>query len=369
MTMRGALAAAVAVATAVAHLAGAPARPVLRVGLFLPAQGEDGAEARAIARGARLAADEVNAAPGAILIELAERQADGQWTAGAREFVALAYDQDAAVVIGGPGGRRAHLAEQIVTRAAGRLLFLSLASDPTVTEVKVPWVFRMVPDDRVQARELGVALQRSPGGGRVALLTEKGDYDAESLAAQLSAVVGSMAVRVPFTDTAAARHIAVAQVKQTHAAVAVLAGRPGPSGRLAAVLHASVRGVRMLGPSRLAATEFVAAAGSASEQAEVLSPSVGSEAVARGARERFAREYLRAHGEAPPPMAAVAFDAVGVLAATARHAGIGPRALADGLRRGSHEGLSGPVRFDAAGNRLGQPHWLVVRAGRFVPQP
>jgi ABC-type branched-subunit amino acid transport system substrate-binding protein len=65
----------------------------------------------------------------------------------------------------------------------------------------------------------------------------------------------------------------------------------------------------------------------------------------------------------------VGVDAVEALAAAAARAGVAARAMAPALRALSYPGLSGIVRFDAAGNRLGEPPWLGVQAGRFVVLP
>jgi len=355
---------------AAAQLLAAPDVPVLRIGLFLPAQGEEGTEALAISRGARLAAGRLTAASRSLRIEITERPADGQWAAGSRELVALAYEQGATAVIGGPGGRRAHLAEQIVTRASGRVLFLSFASDPTVTEVKVPWVFRMLPDDRAQAKALAVAIRSASPEGRVALFTETGDYDADALSIELSKAGGLSVVRIPFADSPAGYAAATKEAEKTPAAVAVIAGRPGASGRLLKALDAAHWATRWLGPSRLACLEFVRAAGPSAARLRLLSPAT-SPASARPHDEavRFENAYRAAYGEVPPPLAAVAVAAVEALAAAAARAGTSARAMAPALRGHSYPGLTGTVRFDAAGNRLGEPPWLGVESGRFVVLP
>src|SRR5204862_330431 len=217
----------------------APDLPVLRIGLFLPAQGEDGAEAQAISRGARLAADRLNAGSRALRIEITERPADGQWAAGSRELVALAYEQGATAVVG---------------------------------------------------------------------------------------------------------------------------GRPGAAGRLVAALDAAHSTMLLLGPSRLACVEFVRAAGTSAPGVRILAPATSpGPAAPRREAQRFDDTYRTAYGDVPPPLAAVAADAVEVLAAAAARAGVSARAMVPALRGTSHPGLSGIVRFDEAGNRLGEAPWLAVQ--------
>jgi branched-chain amino acid transport system substrate-binding protein len=360
---------------AVCQLATAPSAPAsnaaatLRVGLFLPASGEEGAVAAAIERGARLAADEVNAGGGDVRVELVPRQADLLWAAGAREVVALAYEDDVAAVIGGVGGREAHLAEQILTRMAGRVVFVTFASDPTLTEVRLPWVFRMVPDDRAQAEVLRGSLEGVAEPPRWATLVEQGDYDAAVAADQLEREGAHPPVRLAFEDSIAGRRGAVEEVVRRRIGAAVLLARPGPAARLAQALAAGAPGVRLLGPSRLACPEFLATAGPAAEGMVVVGP-----AASRGSREnttslRFYGRYRQEYGTRPPPLAAAAYDAVHAVAEARGGIRTRTQGLAATLRTTKRTGASGLLQFDGAGNRVGAPPLLVIRDGTFAPLP
>ena len=56
-------------------------------------------------------------------------------------------------VIGGPDGETTHVAQQVATKAHLPLIS-PVSSDPSLTHTRVPWIFRLPPDDSVQAEEL-----------------------------------------------------------------------------------------------------------------------------------------------------------------------------------------------------------------------
>jgi branched-chain amino acid transport system substrate-binding protein len=368
MVTRRALVVAAVVLAATLVVAAAP-RPTVRIGLFLPAVGEPADEARGIEAGARLAADEVNAAHGGtVAIEIVVRRSDGQWATGSRELVNLAYQDGATAVIGALDGRRAHLAAQIVTRGAGRFLFFTLANERTVTQVHVPWVFRLVPIDSVEAAALVAAIRADAAAATIALVAPTRDYDADSLTAQVQAAASPQRTElVPFDDTPDGRSGAAERLARLHPGAVVIVGPPAAAGRMTARIGERRIGAALYGPSRLACPAFLAAAGAAAEGMRILSPTPNADpgpgAVARA---RFDGSRGSAALASLPPLAAVAYDAVHALADAAGRNGSEPRALVRALHARTFPGVTGPLAFDRSGNRLVTPTLLVVRNGGVV---
>ena len=67
---------------------------------------------------------------------------DGRWDGAAGALARLIYDEGAIAVVGALDGRTAHVAEQVMTRARGRAVFVTpWASEATLTRIRIPWFF------------------------------------------------------------------------------------------------------------------------------------------------------------------------------------------------------------------------------------
>ena len=60
------------------------------------------------------------------------------WGKQTREIVRAIYERDIAILVGAFDPQTAHLAAQVITRAKGRSLLVTLADDPTLTQINVP---------------------------------------------------------------------------------------------------------------------------------------------------------------------------------------------------------------------------------------
>lgn len=138
----------------------------IRIGLFSPPP-EDGSVAEALVNGAQVAVDAFNAAEPERPMRLIRRWADDPWGAGSKEIIRLAYQDRVMAIIGGPDSATTHLLQQIALKA--HLPVLSpVASDHTLTEIRVPWVFRLPPGEKRMAFMLAGALEQH--SQRIAML-------------------------------------------------------------------------------------------------------------------------------------------------------------------------------------------------------
>lgn len=154
------------------------------IGLFAP-DDEDHPVGRDMARGAVLAVDQTNAAGGVDgrSIRLVRRWADDPWGAGANEVARLAFEDRSWAIIGGPDGASTHIAEQVATKAHISLV-APISSDPSLTHTRVPWIFRLPPDDAEQARMLIDAAVRDRKLTNIGLVTAT-DFDSRAAASEL----------------------------------------------------------------------------------------------------------------------------------------------------------------------------------------
>jgi branched-chain amino acid transport system substrate-binding protein len=124
----------------------------IRIGLFIPNDRTNPATLP-ILNSAQLAISESNAAGGyyGVPFRLVERWAYDPWGAGSKEMIKLVYQDSVWAVIGSLDGDATHIAQQIVTKAWVPLLS-PLCSDPTLTYIRIPWMFRLPPDYQNQAQ-------------------------------------------------------------------------------------------------------------------------------------------------------------------------------------------------------------------------
>jgi branched-chain amino acid transport system substrate-binding protein len=339
-----------------------PARRGPAVGIFVPAGGEQAQEGLMVRRGAEMAVAAVNAAGGinGLPLRLVVASADSSWQSGSRELVRLIYEEEAWGVVGGLDSRSAHLAAQVVTRARGRVVLLSpWASDPTLTQIKIPWFFRLVPDDRRQAAALSAAVFAA--GRRCVAAVVDSSPDARLAAESFMAASPPGAVILlraePETDGAGF----VPRLRRSAAEGIVLFMQPAEAAQTARRLRRAGVDLPLFGPLELAGPQFLAQAGEAGEGAVVVAPP------APGARaQEFGRRFEAAYGESPAPLVLYAHDAVLALAQAMRRSGGRREEMAKVLLGGSLTGLTGAVRFEASGERAGPAALAQARGGRLV---
>ena len=166
----------------------ADGRGEIRIGLFAP-DGDAHPVGRDLTRGVMLAVESANAAGGidGRPLRVIRRWADDPWGAGSREVIRLVFEDRVLVVIGGPDGASTHVAQQIATKAHLALI-APVSSDPSLTHTRVPWIFRLPPDDAAQAEALvrdGLAPRSLTAVG----LIVSADHDGKAFADEFEAVM------------------------------------------------------------------------------------------------------------------------------------------------------------------------------------
>jgi branched-chain amino acid transport system substrate-binding protein len=280
------------------------------------------------------------------------------WQAGIVDLVRLVYDRRAWAVIGGVDGTSTHLAVQVALKA--HFLLLSPGStDVSTDRANVPWLFSLPPSDEAVAPVVVEALARDAavGGFAIAASTDHAAH-AALLAFQRELgrrrLVPAALVELAPSETdvsAAVAHL----VESRPRAVLVLA-----PARMAGGLVAALRGARFAGTILSGTTAtgnaFRLAAGSAAEG--VLAP----RSVEPGTRwDAFAAAYEKRWGTAPDELAANGYDAVRLVVAAIRSAGLNRARIRDAVRAlAPWSGAEGLVRWDALGRnqrRVGLGRW------------
>jgi branched-chain amino acid transport system substrate-binding protein len=336
-----------------------------RIGVFAP-NDDDHPVGRDLFRGVSLAVEQANAAGGidGKPVRLVRRWADDPWGAGSKEVVRMAFDDRVWALIGGPDGETTHVAQQVVTKAHLPLI-APVSSDPSLTHTRVPWIYRLPPDDRAQAEELVVEGLGPRRLKRVGLVVSA-DHDGRIFAKEMKAALERAQIP-PIFELVAGPDIhdpgsLADRVRSFAPDSLVMRLRPDAVRRLLAALQSIGVDCDVFLPwipgSRL--VEFPPAYdGPVADVAPFRSRQQC------GPYLKLVRSCIRRHGTKPTAAMVYGFDAANlVIEALRRHAG----GRADLQRRltglSGFWGASGPIRWDNGGGNTAKPILRVVVSHR-----
>ncbi len=318
-------------------------------------------------RAAQLAIEELNQQGGyrGKPFRLVPGWSDQPWKDGASQVTRMVYGHDVWAVVGGPDGATTHLAEQVVAKA--RLPLVSPGStDRTANLANVPWMFSLLPGDHLQAPLLVEHVAACLGGKALAVLSVD-DHDARQFVAEFrragvrARIQPTRQYVVASADTMAE---AAAKVVQAEVAGVLVVGGPAASAAMVAALcQAGYRGA-VFGTAAFGRRPFL---GQAAERAEgAVFPLLyfpGSEG-----QNGFAPRFQKRWGYEPDYLAAATYDAVHLLGAAVRRAGLNRARIGDALwALAPWQGVCGTVRWDKLGSNSRTPALGTIRAGRVVP--
>jgi branched-chain amino acid transport system substrate-binding protein len=318
-------------------------------------------------RGAALALEEENAAGGyaGTPFRLVPAWSENPWTGGGVELTRLVYVHDVRAVVGGIDGATTHLAEQVALKA--RLALVSPGStDETANLASVPWLFSCLPSDAALAPRLVDALEEALDGGPFAVASVA-DHDAHATLAAVREVIDerglSPALVLELDATKGDLGPDARRLIGSGASGAIVLASASDGARIVGALRSAGFTGSLVGGPALALNAFGRAAGDAAEGIVVpLLREPGERWAA------FARVYGARWGEMPDHAAGAAYDAVRLLAAAVRGAGLERSQLRDGLRALSPwRGAAGSIDWDTLGRNRRPVGLAVWRQGRLQP--
>ncbi len=335
---------------------------IVKVGLLIP----ESDKWLAAKHGTEMAIAEENAngGYGGHRFELIVRSIAGLWGSGSKEIVKLVFEDSVWAILGSLDGRSAHLAEQIATK--GRIVLVSSwATDPTLTQINIPWFFRCVPDDRQQARALMKEIFEVRQLKQVATVAGK-VYDARMAATSFSQIVESEGYQAPLPfsyETASNDFQSILnKIEQTRVDAVVLFGPSKPTAKFVQQMRARGMKQDLFGSlSLLADNELLNLAGMELEQAVFIAP--GFRYTSKG--KSFQKDFQNIYGYPPTAVAAYAYDGMHLILEAIRKSGFDKEKIRDTLANIDYpQGVTGSIRFDANGNRVGPVNLIEIIKGR-----
>jgi branched-chain amino acid transport system substrate-binding protein len=353
---------------------GARAAEPLKIGMLGSLTGPEatGAQTDPV-RGARLAAEEVNKAGGVLggrPVELVVEDTRATQAGAVAAFARLAARPDLVAFVGPDRSAWVHALSGHVVRAG--LPMMVGGTDPALTRLGNPWLFRCRPNDAYSARAIAEYGVRTLAARRWAIVHAD---DAFGIAGRdtLTQELGRLGVEPvlarglpPDIRDAQDATPVVQAARDARADVIASYLLPHQFVPLAVQLRQGGGGAAWIGSPGITAAVVRERVGPALEGAYGVTdfaPEAGPAAAA------FARRYEAAYGRSADPFSAWAFDAVTLLAKAVADAGgaTEPERLRAALLaiRG-HEGAQGTYRFDANGDGLRGYNVVRHAGGRWV---
>ena len=292
---------------------------------------------------------------------------DNPWGTGVREVVRMVYEDRVWAIIGGIDGPSTHLAEQVVAKA--RLALLSPGStDRTANLANVPWMFSLLPPDSAQAPVLARAIEAGLGRGAFVVVSAT-DHDSHIFMGELVRLLSQRrlvpAYHFELSPDWKSFHEIVWKITESPARVLVLVAGAEQSARLTrAVREKGFEGLIFGGPC-MGQRLFAQQAGKAAET--VVFPSLY---VPGEASDDFERTFTARLGRRPDYLAAHTYDAVNLLMAAIRRAGLNRARIGDALRELSpRQGVTGPIVWDSLGSNSRPVTLGTIALGRTLDLP
>jgi branched-chain amino acid transport system substrate-binding protein len=326
--------------------------PEIRIGLLAPLQGPRKVQGEALRAAAGMALEDEAAKPlpGGLRLALVVRDETGLWGRASSEIVRLVFDDGVVALLTSPEGTAAHLAEQVGNRVG--VPVLTLSSDSTTTQINIPWLFRLVPNDAAQARAFAAHIYRERAFQKVLLLTDAnhdgrvGREQFEKAARQLQAPLPDcLEIALPIADVDSL----LSEIRARGPQAIVLWTGAETAARL-------LEGVRQM-PSppaiyvcqKALQEPFLRVA--EQEQGKNIWLATSRPGAPATARQDFTARFQARTGTAPSVAAAQVYDAVRLVASSLRQSGPNRARLRDSLARvRDFAGVSGTISFDGAGN-------------------
>lgn len=311
-----------------------------------------------------LAIEQANRAGGynGLPFRLVAGWSDNPWGSGVTEVTRMAYVHKVWAIIGGIDGPSTHLAEQVVAKA--RLTLLSSAStDKTVNLANVPWMFSCLPADHLLAPVLAQAIA-SEVGEKSFLLVSAVDHDSHLFTVELtkSFIQHKLAPSYHFEFKPGQSNYdgLVEEIVHTRVhALVLIAAAPQSARIISAVRQKGFKGFVFGGPC-MGKRSFLEQAAEAAEGAVFpLLYTHGKES------ESFDEKFTARFGKQPDYLAAHTYDAVSLLIAAIRKAGLNRARIHDEVRSLSPwQGVTGKIQWDPLGSNSRLVHLGTVRNGR-----
>jgi len=335
---------------------------VVRIGLLAPLQGARKAEGDAMVAAAHMALRDASShglIHGHRIALALEDSSVPPWGMLSDAAIRLMLDDEAVAVITSTSGADTHLCEQVGNRIG--VPVLTLSSDPTTTQIDIPWIFRVGPSGAQQAQWIAKDIYSVRKLRNVLLITQQdheGNLAVQSLK-QAATALGARTPNVIALDESPPDLEPIMKKIENDPPQAIVIWTNSSTAAL--FLHAlRIAGLKTLcylsqdASSELhdvPTSEFIA--GEAWTTAKDDEPAN---------RRSFTARFRQSTGVAPSLVASETYDAVILTVHALQAAGPNRARIRDELAAATHyDGVSGKIVFDREGNDRATLHLVQLK--------
>jgi branched-chain amino acid transport system substrate-binding protein len=308
-------------------------------------------------QGAQLAIDQANKdggyKPRNIPYQLVVRNDNGLWGASGNEIIHLAYKDNVWAILGTIDGANSHIAIRVALKIEIPMINTG-DTDPTFTETAIPWVFRVITDDRQMCYLLADYVFKKLKLTKVAALRANNRYgrigidEFRDAATRLGhPFLAEMNYPIGATDFSSQ----LQRLKSLQPQAIITYGDAVESALILKQMRAMGMDQYLIGSDRMVSPEFIEAVGGNINK--VIAGYPFNPSIKNLRYKEFAKQFRQAYNEEPETYAAHAYDGMLMLIQAIKQGGLNRARIRDQLARIKRfRGVTGDKEFDAVYNNI-----------------
>ena len=347
----------------------------VRIGFLGPLSGSVMVpQGKQMLQGATLAMEEANKKGGykGIPFVLMPHNDAGLWGAAANEVVKM-DDEKVWIFMGSIDDIVSHVA----LRAALKLEIFMLCvgdPDPTFTETNIPWMNRVIPDDRQSGYQLVTRIYKKDGHARVAVIRANNRYGRVGIkifSENATRVGHPIVIEERFNDGETDFKTQLERIIVTNPDAILVWGNTKESG----LILKQMREIGLKQPvyfsDRVVNPEFISITGPLAEG--IVTTCQYNPTADNPRLKAFQAGYLKRFGQEPDVFAAHSYDGMNIIIEAIRKAGLNRvlirDVLADRKTFQNYDGVTGKIILDESWNNIRDIFIAEVHDGKFVFSP
>lgn len=347
----------------------------VRIGFLGPMEGAVLADmGKQMLQGAQLAIDEANSKGGykGVPFRLMIHNDAGLWGAAANEIVKM-DDEKVWAWIGSIDDIVSHVAIRATLKV--EIPNVNTANpDPTFSETNIPWVIRVIPDDRQSCYALVDQIFLKDKHSRVAVIRSNNRYGRAGTLhfTRSSTRVGyPLVIEERFSDGETDFRTQLERIKKTSPDAILIWGNAKESALILKQLRELGMNQPVYASDRVVSETFLKMAGSLAEG--VFTTCQYNPDSDNPGLKQFRAAYLKKYGMEPDVIAAHTYDGTNILIDAIKKVGLNRVLIRDVLTDlktfQNYPGITGPVTFDATWNNIRPIYVARIHNGKFSFSP
>lgn len=325
-------------------------------------------------QGTQLAIEEANKKGGykGIPFTLMIHNDAGLWGAAANEIVKMDDEK-----VWGWIGSIDDIVSHVAIRATLKLEIPNINTgdpDPTFTETNIPWVIRVIPDDRQSCYALTDQIFNKDKHSRVAVIRANNRYGrAGTLHFTRSATrVGfPLIIEERFSDGETDFSTQLGRIKKTNPDAILIWGNAKESALILQQIRALGMNQPVYASDRVVSDEFMSIAGKLADG--IITTCQYNPDGNNPRLQAFRESYFKRFGMQPDVIAAHSYDGMNILIEAIRKVGLNRALIRDVLTDlktfQNYQGITGPIIFDATWNNIRPIYMARINNGKFEFSP